>query len=86
MADRDEPGAEANPYGAAVRKLEAEGFRFDPHTRSFERGDERVTLRWNGRVYARRRGRPGRRADAVAAAACRTAFVRRHTVAGRQIR
>ena len=55
MADK------GDPYGPAARKLEAEGFRFNAHTGWFERGDERVTLRWNGRVYARRRWPPARR-------------------------
>lgn len=46
------------PYIVAARKLLGEGFVFDAKTCFYERGDERLKLRWNGRVYSRRRGPP----------------------------
>ena len=46
------------PYIVAANKLVGEGFAFDAKTCFFERGVERLKLRWNGRVYARRRGPP----------------------------
>jgi len=45
-------------YAIAAKKLLAEGFALNPRTCFFERGAERLQLRWNGRVYARRRGPP----------------------------
>lgn len=45
-------------YAAAAAKLLAEGFALNPKTCFYERGVERLKLRWNGRVYARRRGPP----------------------------
>ena len=45
-------------YAIAAKKLLAEGFALNPHTCFYERGAERLKLRWNGRVYARRRGPP----------------------------
>jgi hypothetical protein len=47
-----------DPYIVAAKKLVAEGFAFDSRTCFYERGAERLKLRWNGRVYARRRGPP----------------------------
>lgn len=47
-----------DPYTAAVSKLVREGFTFDTKTCFYERGVERLELRWNGKVYARRRGPP----------------------------
>lgn len=47
-----------DPYEAAAARLRAEGFAFDARTCFYERGRERLTLRWNGRVYARRRAPP----------------------------
>jgi hypothetical protein len=49
-----------DPYNVAAKKLIAEGFAFDPRTCFYERGVERLKLRWNGRVYARRSGPPKR--------------------------
>lgn len=46
------------PYIVAARKLAGEGFVFDAKTCFYERGVERLKLRWNGRVYCRRRGPP----------------------------
>ena len=46
------------PYIAAANKLIGEGFVFDAKTCFYERGAERLKLRWNGRVYSRRRGPP----------------------------
>ena len=46
------------PYIVAASRLVGEGFAFDPKTCFYERGVERLKLRWNGRVYARRRGPP----------------------------
>jgi hypothetical protein len=46
------------PYIAATRKLLGEGFVFDAKTCFYERGVERLKLRWNGKVYSRRRGPP----------------------------
>ena len=46
------------PYVVAVKKLLAEGYALNARTCFYERGDERLKLRWNGRVYARRRGPP----------------------------
>jgi hypothetical protein len=46
------------PYVAAVKKLLAEGYALNARTCFYERGAERLKLRWNGRVYARRRGPP----------------------------
>lgn len=46
------------PYIVAANRLVGEGFAFDPKTCFYERGVERLKLRWNGRVYARRRGPP----------------------------
>jgi hypothetical protein len=43
-------------YAIATTKLRAEGFAFNTRTCVHERGAERVELRWNGKVYARRRG------------------------------
>ena len=43
------------PYIVAANKLVGEGFVFDAKTCFYERGGERLKLRWNGRVYARRR-------------------------------
>lgn len=45
-------------YAIAARKLLADGFALNTRTCFYERGVERVKLRWNGRVYARRRGPP----------------------------
>ena len=45
-------------YINAANKLVGEGFAFDAKTCFYERGVERLKLRWNGRVYARRRGPP----------------------------
>lgn len=42
----------------AAKKLLAEGFALNPRTCFYERGVERLKLRWNGKVYARRRGPP----------------------------
>lgn len=47
-----------DPYSVAANKLLGEGFAFDTKTCFYERGVERLKLRWNGRVYARRRGPP----------------------------
>jgi hypothetical protein len=47
-----------DPYAVAVKKLTAEGYAFDAKTCFYERGVERLKLRWNGKVYARRRGPP----------------------------
>ena len=47
-----------DPYIAAATKLLAEGFALDAKTCFYERGPERLKLRWNGKVYARRRGPP----------------------------
>jgi hypothetical protein len=47
-----------DPYIVAASKLVGEGFAFDARTCFFERDAERLKLRWNGRVYARRRGPP----------------------------
>lgn len=44
------------PYLVAAKRLAGEGFVFDAKTCFYERGVERLKLRWNGRVYARRRG------------------------------
>jgi hypothetical protein len=55
MDDSDALSAPGNPYELATRKLLQEGFRFNSHCTTFDRGDERVKLRWNGRVYARRK-------------------------------
>jgi hypothetical protein len=44
-----------NAFVIATTKLRAEGFAFDTRSCVYERGDERVKLRWNGKVYARRR-------------------------------
>jgi hypothetical protein len=46
------------PYIVATHKLVGEGFAFDAKTCFYERDGERLKLRWNGRVYARRRGPP----------------------------
>jgi hypothetical protein len=45
-------------YALAADKLLAEGFALNTRTCFYERGGERQKLRWNGRVYARRRGPP----------------------------
>ena len=45
-----------DPYIKAANRLIAEGFAFDAKTCFYERGVERLKLRWNGKVYARRRG------------------------------
>lgn len=47
-----------DPYTIAMQKLLAEGFALNAKTCFYERGVERLKLRWNGRVYARRRGPP----------------------------
>lgn len=52
------PRAIQEPYLAATSKLLGEGFVFDAKTCFYERGAERLKLRWNGKVYARRRGPP----------------------------
>lgn len=52
------PSAIKEPYLAATSKLLGEGFVFDAKTCFYERGAERLKLRWNGKVYARRRGPP----------------------------
>jgi len=52
------PTAIKEPYLAARDRLVGEGFVFDAKTCFYERGGERLQLRWNGRVYARRRGPP----------------------------
>ncbi|CAN7554742.1 hypothetical protein LJR219_003971 [Phenylobacterium sp. LjRoot219] len=46
------------PYADATKKLLAEGFALNARTCFYERGVERLKLRWNGKVYARRRGPP----------------------------
>lgn len=46
------------PFIVATHRLVGEGFAFDAKTCFYERGGERLKLRWNGRVYARRRGPP----------------------------
>jgi len=45
-------------YIVATEKLLAEGFALNTRNCFYERGAERLKLRWNGRVYARRRGPP----------------------------
>jgi hypothetical protein len=50
----DEPGS----YALALRTLERKGFRLNVRTGGFERAEQRVKLRWNGRVYARRSWTP----------------------------
>lgn len=52
------PTAIKEPYLAATNKLVGEGYVFDAKTCFYERGGERLKLRWNGKVYARRRGPP----------------------------
>ena len=52
------PNATREPYLAATSRLLGEGFVFDAKTCFYERGAERLRLRWNGKVYARRRGPP----------------------------
>jgi hypothetical protein len=47
-----------DPYIIAADRLIGEGFAFDTKTCFYERGVERLKLRWNGKVYARRRGPP----------------------------
>ncbi len=54
-----------DPYLVALKKLRAEGFALNAKTCFYERGPERLKLRWNGRVYARRRG-PNAPEEAVA--------------------
>jgi hypothetical protein len=51
-------GEARDPYAIASTKLQAEGFALDGKTCFYERGLERLKLRWNGKVYARRRGPP----------------------------
>ena len=46
------------PYILATHRLIGEGFAFNAKTCFYERDGERLKLRWNGRVYARRRGPP----------------------------
>lgn len=46
-----------DPYLVASTRLQAEGFALNAKTCFYERGDERLKLRWNGKVYARRHGR-----------------------------
>jgi hypothetical protein len=50
--------APKDAYSIAAAKLLAEGFALNTRTCFYERGAERLKLRWNGRVYARRRGPP----------------------------
>lgn len=45
-------------YTVAAQKLLAEGFALNARTCFYERDGERLKLRWNGRVYARRREPP----------------------------
>lgn len=45
-------------YVLAAKKLVAEGFALNARTCFYERGAQRLKLRWNGRVYARRWGPP----------------------------
>ena len=52
------PTAIKEPYLVAAKRLVVEGYAFDAKTCFYERGVERLKLRWNGRVYARRRGPP----------------------------
>lgn len=56
--------ASQDPYVVASTKLQAEGFALNPKTCFYERGPDRLKLRWNGKVYARRRApipaEPGR--------------------------
>lgn len=47
--------ASQDPYTLATAKLRDEGFALNPKTCVYERGPDRLKLRWNGKVYARRR-------------------------------